>query len=247
MQGMWDNRSRLLEDLVQVVADAQPDVFFFENVPGAAKNESFDFIRQRLGSSYIIRHLILSASELGFPHKRSRFFCIGVKAGFDARLLPVGGGAERLRLRPKLEPPRGVRAKQPGFVRRWHALGNAVVPACSYYALLHLLGVGHADCCALRKPWAGPPLELDPAAYTPPAGLRPRELTSPAVNAPFTLRLWPTPRAGNCGANHTLSERTTRDLCTAVRFEKSTPAGLRRWVNWRWTRWLMGYPETWAC
>jgi len=53
----------------------------------------------------------------------------------------------------------------------------------------------------------------------------------------------PTPRAGNVGATNHLTRRSMRDLCTWVRFERSTPDAHRaNKPNIAWVEWLMGYP-----
>ena len=247
MQGLWDKRSALLLDLCDVILDSDCDLFFMENVPQAATNESWDCIEKKLASRYILKHAIISASDLGFPHVRKRFFAVGIKKGADLFGLRFGSAP---RLAPssahKEPPPRGQRTRPPGYEAKWRHLGNAVVPACSYYALLKLLGVGGTLLDAFR-PWTGPSLVLIPTAWRPPKGTVPRDLSSPAITGPFHMRLWPTPRAGCYGAVHTLSYRTTRDLASAVRFEKATPHQERAFVNIDWLKWLMGYPPTWNC
>ena len=244
MQGLWDPRSALLMTLCDIILDSQAELFFMENVPQAATNESWDYIQGKLAGQYIIRHEIISAAQLGFPHVRKRFFCVGIKRGFDLFGLKFGG-AQRLLLSHKLEPPRGQLARPPGYENKWKHLGNAVVPACSNYAFLKLLGVRGAGLDVF-KPWNGPPLVLNPNSWRPPKGVVPRELTSPAITEPFPLHLWPTPRAACNSAVHALSYRTTRDLASAVRFEQSTPARQRAFVNIGWLKWLMGYPQAFA-
>ena len=246
MQGMWDDRSALLIDLCAVILDSEADIFFMENVPGAATNESYDYIYIKLAAKYVIRDDIIGAAQLGFPHVRKRFFCVGVRKGFDLFGLRFGG-AERLAPGARQEPPRG-RANEPArYKSSWKHLGNAVVPAASFYAFVTLLGVARAGSMHVFKPYAGPPLWLDPDAYTPPRRVTPRDLTSPPINKPFRMDLWPTPRAGCYGASHTLSYRSTRDLASAVRFEKATPNKQRAFVNLDWLKWLMGYPAAWNC
>jgi hypothetical protein len=61
-----------------------------------------------------------------------------------------------------------------------------------------------------------------------------------------SFRLWSTPRAGNVGASRILTERSSRDLPTQVKFEASTPDHLRDGqLNPDWVEVvLMGYPQS---
>jgi site-specific DNA-cytosine methylase len=57
-------------------------------------------------------------------------------------------------------------------------------------------------------------------------------------------RFWATPRHGKGSPSNTLTERTTKDLPTQLRFEKETPQSQRQWYpNPQFVEWLMGFPS----
>lgn len=58
--------------------------------------------------------------------------------------------------------------------------------------------------------------------------------------------LWPTPRAHNNGHCFTLTERTSLDLATSLRFETSTRFKPGYSLNLAWVEWLMGFPAGWT-
>ena len=89
---------------------------------------------------------------------------------------------------------------------------------------------------------------LDPRAFK---STKPHSASSlghsPRVRAPIRLRSWATPRHGMTGTSNFLSERTTRDLPTQLRFERNTPDKLRHGhINGPWVEWMMGYPKDWC-
>jgi hypothetical protein len=243
-QGMDDARSGLLRSLCDVVLDAKPEVFFAENVPAAATNGSYDYLLQALEKDYEVSCTYVRAGELGFPHERKRFFCVGVLRGgagaaalADVRFEPI----TKLLL-ARDEPARVSRLRPLGLDERLHALGNAVVPAASYYAFLALV-----DRPVEGLPDSFPPLALvmDPAAYTPPPTVTvdPARQTAEVLQEPWRTQRWSTPRAGARSACHRLTTRSLRDLATQVRFERGTPDEGRGWhLDPEWVGWMMGYP-----
>lgn len=70
------------------------------------------------------------------------------------------------------------------------------------------------------------------------------KITSPVINSQ-QMQLWSTPRAGCVGSSRILTERSSRDLPTQVRFEEGTPDELRSGqLNPDWIEVvLMGYPS----
>lgn len=87
---------------------------------------------------------------------------------------------------------------------------------------------------------------VDPAAFSstkPPSKAR----SSPQLQGPTCMTMYPTPRHGNTGASNFLSERTVRDLPTVVRFDVKTPRALRRGqVSAEFCEHLMGMPVGWT-
>lgn len=255
--GMDDPRSGLLRQLCDIILDAEADVFFCENVPLVIKNGSLAYLLSRLNKKYCGNYGIYSAAAIGFPHERRRFFVVGWKSGFDVKSLPFEN-FERLRLDGH-EPPRCLRAQAPNIDARWHALGNAVVPACSYYAFMSLIGrldkapaASGARNTRSNHPLLTPPAAwngrfvFDPALYTPPAGTQPNPMLKQEllVKTPQTRQYWPTPRASCVAKCNFLTMRNIRDLATSIRFERNTPTVFRKscFVNPEFLEWLMGFP-----
>jgi hypothetical protein len=238
--GMADPRSGLLRNLCSVILDAMPEVFFAENTPTAATNGSFDYLVQQLQPHYEISWMFVKAGDLGFSHERKRFFCVGVKRGYSL----AGMACESMqRLLPaEVEPPRTSPTRASNWADQLHALGNAVVPAASYYAFLRLAGLK-----VTGLPKTEPEklkLVFDPYAYVAPASaVENKNRSSPLITTLCYAKQWSTPRAGNMGPCHVLTERSLRDLPTMVRFERSTPKEARGWLlNSEWVEYLMGFP-----
>ena len=84
-------------------------------------------------------------------------------------------------------------------------------------------------------------LIIDPDVLPLPPNISPLQ-SSPVVRFPILLTLWSTPRYGNTGPCHVLTERSSRDLPTQIKFEKST---LNRTdpANPEFGEWMMGMPR----
>lgn len=81
-------------------------------------------------------------------------------------------------------------------------------------------------------------LVLDPNAYK---GHSTGPVSSELVTSPMMMRSWSTPRFSSTMC-HVLTQRSARDLPTQARFERSTPAHLRKGIiNPAFVEWLMGY------
>ena len=98
----------------------------------------------------------------------------------------------------------------------------------------------------LGRPKLG--LTLMPNVYKAAKGVRTSDPTSGIMKVPVSIDMWATPRAGNGSvASHFLTKRGLTDLATQLRFEKGTPALVRKGVtNADWTDWLMGFPRGWT-
>jgi len=238
--GMADPRSGLLRQLCAVILDADPDVFFVENTPVAATNGSFDYLVEQTRERYAITWTFVKAGDLGFHHERKRFFGMGIKRG--VKLDGMAYESIQRLLPADVEPPRTLQSHCANWAEQLHALGNAVVPAASFFAFLRLAGLKPKGLP--KEPVALKQLTFDPTAYHPPAGwFDHANRKSPFVREPVLAKQWSTPRAGNSGACHVLTERSIRDLPTQVRFERGTDDAERGFLlNAEWVGWLMGFP-----
>jgi hypothetical protein len=138
--GMNGERSGLLRELCSLTLDADAPLFFAENVPGVVRNGSLSYLIDQLSPAYDIAYGCYRASELGFMHDRRRFFAVAVKRGGGRAVLQKALAA----VRPPVdrsnepEPPRMVSMRVDNYDDRMSALGNAVVPMCSYTAFVEL-------------------------------------------------------------------------------------------------------------
>jgi hypothetical protein len=70
---------------------------------------------------------------------------------------------------------------------------------------------------------------------------------SPLISGLRSRTGWPTPRSGNSGASHRLSQRVMGDLPTLARFAKHVNGvdmprtRFEEAINIEWVEWLMGY------
>jgi len=82
MQGLDDERF-LVPQMLRVIKEIQPNVVFFENVPHFSKindgNEFRQLLRWLAQNGYDAQWQHIAASDIGAPHKRERWFCIGYK------------------------------------------------------------------------------------------------------------------------------------------------------------------------
>jgi len=236
-KGMLDPRSGLIRELCDIFEDAKPEIFFVENTPEVITNGQLQYLRDRMGKLYSISWGTWTAEEMGFPHVRRRFFSVGVLRSNRVALPPCVESIDRLLPAPA-EPPRMTLDPQPGRVARLHALGNSVVPAAILYGFLTLMKQKIKPARAARAL----NLVISPEHYKAPEGLQLSSLIKQKglVTDPINKTRWSTPRAGMHGACHVLTDRSSRDLPTMLRFERGTPDDLRGGhMSVSWNEWLM--------
>lgn len=75
-QGLAGERSGLFFEIVRLAKEIEPTFLFLENVP-AIRTRGLDRVIEELTAlSYDLRWTMLSAQEVGAPHKRERWFCL---------------------------------------------------------------------------------------------------------------------------------------------------------------------------
>lgn len=280
-RGFSGDRSGLIKVVLDILAMHDIPIVFLENVAaiaGSGYKEDFEWMLTRLKElGYTNLHYVLaSASEhAGAPHKRNRFFLMGIKEDTpqwrDVKGHPRGKLFEfaqdnfgedtstfwALHDEPQ---PRLMPADKSNKIRN-RLLGNSVVPACVRAAFTTL-----ACFQATHDPDNDP---IDISDYMLPhewqwprykVVLDPRAVPLPAIDSKLQVLeklyhegrdvvkpLWATPRTKN-QPSRVLTKRTMNDLPTQVRFARDT-VGCDRMcadVNPGWTEWLMGYPASWT-
>jgi len=257
--GFRDGQSSLFFELVRVLRDLRPSVVFLENVPEIVK-KGLDVVRDILQDEmgFELRWCILGAHDVGAPHRRMRWFCLGIKSSSSSSRLFPASFRQPFKQSKALstwtrEPARTDIHAENVQRTRISLLGNAVVPECVRQAFLHLISEFHepqdSPSQSLRPAATNDrPIvtTLDPTAYRPPPGFHLQNVHRP-LREPIRIQFWSTPRRSCSWASHVLTERTIRDLGTQVRFAVDTPDNARgRPLSAEFVEWLMGYPAGWT-
>lgn len=234
-RGLSDERSALFHAAVSAAIAVRADHIFLENVPDILSHSADvkDICVTLHAAGYErIRWTIVSASDVGAPHLRRRWFCLCSKPGRTIDL----SGAEPLPGWTAPPCPTSSTDRDDDLLRM---LGNSLVPQAARAALEYLVQDWPTKpCFGIPKHgryMAGTLLDLEAPVFpkTPSSRivLDPRHYsggalsrrnnskpTSPEVAAPLLRTKWPTPRAGPPSHSHVLTERSSWDLCTAARF-----------------------------
>lgn len=94
-KGLEGEKSSLLYAFIEAVKAKKPDYVLWENVPGALTKGAYDVLLDALNEAdYSTSSMIIPASSLGMPHKRSRLFVFAERTEkgatpFNARLIEV--------------------------------------------------------------------------------------------------------------------------------------------------------------
>lgn len=94
-----DPRNSLYREFVQTVAEARPQAFVMENVPGMAQMGVKEQVAEDLAldGEYLVRPQLVDAADFGVPQTRKRLVFIGVHRSLTtAAPVIVGTGATRL-------------------------------------------------------------------------------------------------------------------------------------------------------
>jgi len=203
--------------------------------------------------------------------RRERFFLLGVRRDESSRakLQAALEASEAHRILIQEEPPRMIKKTTKANTIRSAALGNAICPASAKKAfeVLGHIALGESLMAPIQikqdlRPWGCkvggreahvvPPtftpattnLVFDPKLYAPKEGQKIRTAHKAEGNIvlPHTDEIWPTPRHSNVGTCHVLTNRSVRDLGTAVRFEAGTKEDRSGVCSAEFIEWLMGVP-----
>ena len=122
-KGLEGSKSSLLYNFIDAVKAKKPEYVLWENVPGALTKGAYDVLIDALNDAdYSTSSVILPASSLGMPHKRSRLFVFAERTEegaipFNDQLVKVRPDT-RLRLFPTPNRSRMDGRKSPGYSKR---------------------------------------------------------------------------------------------------------------------------------
>lgn len=236
-KGLEDRRSGLFYDTVAAAVAMRANHVLLENVPDVLRHAR-DICNALVSAGFeVIRWTVLSASDVGAPHVRRRWFCLASKRGEPLRL---DGLSPLPNWRGTGDVPRPLRpgGHTDAETAELALLGNSLVPQAARAAALHLiavLGTGprtdapehhgayvDGEFRRIPAPNHAAPLVADlvlcPRHYDR-GDVSSRSRTPELQETRRTF--WPTPRHGPCSHSHVLTERTSWDLATAARFAKS--------------------------
>lgn len=205
----------LFHVLLDIVATVQPALVFLENTPSITIPHHLSVVQHAFSKlSYNLDHCLLPAFAAGLPHHRVRWFAVASRQKVVPHVVFPP-------LLPSLvPPPRTVSDPPLNPTVRFNLLKNALVPSCARMALQHLL-------------------TKDPLQYTKPN----LALTIEQGPIVITKHLWPTLFGHYRLGAHSLTERCSRDIITAIKHERQSTPGH---VNFAFLEWLMGFPEQWT-
>lgn len=122
-KGLEGEKSSLFYAFIEAVKSKKPDYVLWENVPGALTKGAYDVLLDALNEAdYSTSSVLLPASRLGMPHKRSRLFVFAERTEkwaipFNAQLVKVRPDT-RLRCLPTPNRSRMDGRKGPGYSKR---------------------------------------------------------------------------------------------------------------------------------
>lgn len=122
-KGLEGEKSSLLYTFIEAIKAKKPDYALWENVTGALTKSAADVLIDALNEvDYSTSSVILPASSLGMPHKRSRLFVFAERTErwatpFNAQLVKVRPDT-RLRCLPTPNRSRMDGRKSPGYSKR---------------------------------------------------------------------------------------------------------------------------------
>ena len=122
-KGLEGEKSSLLYAFIEAVKAKKPEYVLWENVAGALTKGAYDVLLDALNEAdYSTSSVILPASRLGMPHKRSRLFVFAERTEkwavpFNAQLVEVRPDT-RLRCLPTPNRSRMDGRESPGYSKR---------------------------------------------------------------------------------------------------------------------------------
>jgi DNA (cytosine-5)-methyltransferase 1 len=141
-------RSSMFYEMMRIVDESDIKVVFLENVANILNCGIRDVIKNLTERDFNLSWVIKSASEMGAPHVRKRWFCLAVKKDFNLPQswcdnvhtmsnedLKVDWDNEQCpRYMLKTDP-----AIDPNWIQRGQTLGNSVVPCVVRQAFIELI------------------------------------------------------------------------------------------------------------
>jgi DNA (cytosine-5)-methyltransferase 1 len=142
--------SALFYEVLRVLDESGASAVFMENVPSVRRGIAAIVEELSVKRGFELRWEVVSAAEVGAPHLRRRWFCLGTRPGSvlttTPRTVHVGGyvPGDWSGVPPPRTVPRASLAPgdQKRFDQRWALVGNSLVPDAARLALCRLITGG---------------------------------------------------------------------------------------------------------
>lgn len=243
-------RSSLFNEIMRIVDECPTiRVIFLENVQNIIKCGMKEVVTECVQRGFSLQWLVRSAGEMGAPHVRNRWFCLGVRSGyaFDASTLQRLAAPSSSSTNPWADEPKDrVRPRPPAdgsssdhWMKRCAALGNSVVPCVVRSAFAELAQASRYsnDLATALRMYRRPALSLTypypetglihqgmfyavPAQHVPPVQHK-VSITVQLDGQTRRLPNLPTPRHGLTHAS-SLTDRAVHDLPTVMVYCEET-------------------------
>ena len=221
-EGLAGPRSSLFWEIMRIIDDFGSVRFvMLENVRNLLR-KGYDIVKQALEQrGFDVRHVVMSARQLGAPHVRYRIFIIAVRS---SPALPPIQRKLSTRMWASEGPPRVIEAPieiRPIMKKRASMCGNSIVPHCIQYAYSHMIH--------------GSKLPNRPRSW---------DIVMKDNKVIIQKDTWGTPFA-NLGLYRVyprLTERSSQMLTNQVIYDTKRKVFIQPYLNPRFAEWLMGLP-----
>jgi hypothetical protein len=135
--GIQNKQSRLFSHVFRLMDECRPEMVFLENVRSITQFPEFrDLMTQMHDLGYWVAWTCMKASDIDGPHRRSRWFAVGVRNDIEHLCLNSSGYTL---YNWKEGPVQAMVPRDTPHVRdRLFLLGNAMVPDCAFVAFMYL-------------------------------------------------------------------------------------------------------------
>ena len=226
-KGIYGLRSGLFWEIIRIIDEFDDTVNFvmLENVRNILKRGYRVVYRELNKRGFDVKYTIVSARQLGAPHKRSRVFIVARRRNPD---LHVVNRKLLTNMWNQKGPPRVVEIpleKRNAECKRFSMCGNSIVPHCIQYAYTHLV--------------YGDPLPNKPKTWN---------IVLKQKKVVIRKEIWGTPYA-HMGLYHIykkLTERGAQMIINQVFYDVTRKPSLKPFLNPRFVEWLMGFPANYT-
>jgi DNA (cytosine-5)-methyltransferase 1 len=137
--GLNNPQSKMFHASIAVIEALQPNMVLFENVQSilsrdhASDLDSIVSCMHRMG--YDMRWTVVSAADVGYPHRRKRWFALCLKTlDTEPPILTLNADVQTFKI---AEPPLNA-VQRAGHSQKFRMLGNSIVPLAARLAFCRL-------------------------------------------------------------------------------------------------------------